>query len=213
MSDLRVGFSPADFTEWADEPARPAFQQALETIRSLGVQMVETRLPEFPYGAMVGTILSADAASIFEPLISSGKVDELADQKQIAGLKAGLEVPAHVYLKAMRVRRIAQDQVFKMFADLDVLVAPSRSGAAPKISDPLDRHPERPAPNERGLNALIPAGNLAGMPALSLPCGFAGNLPVGIQLVGLPFSENTLLAIGREFQSRTDWHKRRPPAF
>ncbi|MFN7993929.1 MAG: amidase [Bryobacteraceae bacterium] len=211
MSDLRVGFSPADFTEWADESARPAFQQALETIRGVGVQMIETRLPDFPYGAMVGTILSADAASIFEPLISSGKVDELADQKQIARLKAGLEVPAHVYLKAMRVRRMARDQIFKMFVDVDVLLAPSRSGPAPKVSDPLDHHPDAPAPKELGLNALTPAGNLAGMPALALPCGFAGNLPVGIQLVGLPFSENTLLAIGREFQNRTDWHKRRPP--
>ena len=62
-----------------------------------------------------------------------------------------------------------------------------------------------------GLTALIPAGNLAGMPALALPCGFAGNLPVALQLAGAPFTENTLLAVGKEFQSRTDWHKRRPP--
>ena len=52
----------------------------------------------------------------------------------------------------------------------------------------------------------------AGLPALVLPCGFAENMPVAFQVVGVPFSENTLLAIGREFQSRTDWHKRRPPA-
>jgi aspartyl-tRNA(Asn)/glutamyl-tRNA(Gln) amidotransferase subunit A len=61
------------------------------------------------------------------------------------------------------------------------------------------------------MNALIPAGNLAGLPALVLPCGFAQNLPVALQLVGPPFSENVLLAVGREFQQRTDWHKRRPP--
>ena len=50
----------------------------------------------------------------------------------------------------------------------------------------------------------------AGLPALVLPCGFAANLPVALQLVGVPFSENALLAVGREFQTRTDWHKRRP---
>jgi aspartyl-tRNA(Asn)/glutamyl-tRNA(Gln) amidotransferase subunit A len=160
---------------------------------------------------MVGTIIAADAASVFEPLISSGKIDELADQKQIAGLKAALEIPASVYLKAMRVRRLATREIFKLFADVDVLMAPSRLGVAPKVSEPLDRHPERPAPANPGLTGLIPAGNLAGMPALSLPCGFAGNLPVGLQLAGLPYSENTLLAIGKEFQTRTDWHKRRPP--
>ena len=61
-----------------------------------------------------------------------------------------------------------------------------------------------------GFEGIIPAGNLAGLPALVLPCGFADNLPVALQLVGVPFSENLLLAFGREFQSRTDWHKRRP---
>jgi len=211
MSDLRVGYTPTDFSDAVDEAARPAFQHALDTIRGLGVQMVETKLPDFPYGPTIGTIIAADAASIFEPLISSGKVDELADQKQIAGLKAGLEIPAHVYLTAMRVRRLAQQAIIKLFVDVDVLLAPSRPGPAPKIDTPLDQHAAAAPPQNPGLRALIPAGNLAGMPALSLPCGFADNLPVAVQLVGLPFTENTLLAIGKEFQSRTDWHKRRPP--
>jgi aspartyl-tRNA(Asn)/glutamyl-tRNA(Gln) amidotransferase subunit A len=60
------------------------------------------------------------------------------------------------------------------------------------------------------MSALIPAGNLAGIPALSLPCGFADGLPVAIQLVGHAFSENQLIALGKEFQTRTDWHHRRP---
>ncbi len=99
----------------------------------------------------------------------------------------------------------------RLIADLNVLLAPSRMGPAPMVSKPLDRRPDRPAPPRPGLAAPMPAGNLAGLPALALPCGFAGNLPVAIQLVGMPFSENTLLAVGQEFQSRTDWHKRRPP--
>jgi aspartyl-tRNA(Asn)/glutamyl-tRNA(Gln) amidotransferase subunit A len=111
----------------------------------------------------------------------------------------------------MRVRRLAQQQIFKLFTEVDVLLAPTRLSPAPAISEPLDRHTDRATPKDAGLTSLIPAGNLAGMPALSLPCGFAGNLPVAIQLVGLPYSENTLLAIGKEFQARTDWHKRKPP--
>src|ERR1017187_1269429 len=211
MSELRIGFAPADVSEWPDETARPAFQQALEAMRGLGATMVETKLPDFPYGSIVGAILSVDAASVFEPLIASGKVDELADPKQIAGLKAGLEIPANVYLKAMRVRRLAQEAFSKLFGDVDVLPTPGRMGLAPKIDEPLDHRPDRARPKDAGLTALIPAGNLAGMPALSLPCGFAGNLPVALQLAGSPFTENTLLAIGKQFQSRTDWHNRKPP--
>ena len=211
IGELRIGFASADFNAWPEEAARPAFQQALEVMRGLGATMVETKLPDFPYGAIVGAIISVDAASVFEPLIASGKVDELADRKQIAGLKAGLEIPANVYLRAMRIRRLAQEAIFKLFGDMDVLLTPARPGPAPKIDEPLDRRPDRAKPADAGLTSLIPAGNLAGLPALSLPCGFAGDLPVALQLAGPPLTENTLLAIGREFQSRTDWHKRRPP--
>jgi aspartyl-tRNA(Asn)/glutamyl-tRNA(Gln) amidotransferase subunit A len=149
MSDLRIGFAPADFTEWPDDAARPAFQQALEVMRGLGATLVETKLPDFPYGSMIGAIISVDAASVFEPLISSGKVDELADQKQIAGLKAGLEIPANVYLKAMRVRRLAQEAMIKLFGDVDVLLTPARLGPAPKIDEPLDHRPDRARPDSR----------------------------------------------------------------
>src|SRR5579862_2784735 len=124
MADLRIGFAPADFSEWPEESARPALQQALDVVRSLGATMVETKLPDFPYGSAIGTIISVDASSVFEPLISSGKVDQLADQKQIAGLKAGLEIPANTYLKAMRIRRMVQEAIRKLFVDVDVLVTP-----------------------------------------------------------------------------------------
>ena len=209
---VRVGFAPVDFDDAAESTARPDFAKALETIRSLGLQVTEVKLPEFPYGPIISTIISSEAASIFEPLIKSGKVDELVDQKQIAGLKAGLEIPATDYLKAMRIRGLIQSAFSDLFDNIDVLLAPSRPGPAPKITQPLD-HPasDRPMPKAPGLTALIPAGNLAGLPALSLPCGFADGMPIAIQLVGRPFTENTLLAIGRDFQARTDWHRRRPP--
>jgi aspartyl-tRNA(Asn)/glutamyl-tRNA(Gln) amidotransferase subunit A len=211
LKEVKVGFAPVDYAEWADPAARPDFTKALETIRSLGVEMVETKLPDFPYGPAIGTIISSEASAIFEPLIQSGKVEELADQKQIAGLKAGLEIPAKDYLKAMRIRSLMQAAIRELFDDIDVLLAPARLTPAPKITQPLDRPSnDRPTPKERGLTALIPAGNLAGLPALSLPCGFADGMPMAIQLVGRPFSENLLLTIGKFFQERTDWHKRRP---
>jgi aspartyl-tRNA(Asn)/glutamyl-tRNA(Gln) amidotransferase subunit A len=82
---------------------------------------------------------------------------------------------------------------------------------APKIGEPLDKPvPDGSEPKDRGLGALIPAGNLAGIPALSLPCGFVDGLPVALQVVGPAFSENLLVGVGKEFQSRTEWHRKRP---
>ena len=209
--DLRIGYAPVDFAEWAQPSARPAFAQALAAIRETGAQLVETRLPDLPYGAMASTIILAEGASVFEPLIASGKIDELADPKQIAGLRTAIDIPAKDYLKAMRIRTIVQQKVRSMFGEIDMLLAPSRFGPASKISEPLDRgRTAEPAPKDLGMSALVSAGNLAGLPALSLPCGFADGMPVAIQLAGPAFSENLLLAMGKEFQAHTDWHRQRP---
>jgi aspartyl-tRNA(Asn)/glutamyl-tRNA(Gln) amidotransferase subunit A len=211
IKDLKVGFAPSDFSDWAEPDTRPAFNAAITALRAGGAQFVETKLPDFPYGPTLSTILNGEMGSVFEPLIASGQVDELADKPQIAGLRTSVDLLAKDYLKAMRVRRLIQQEVTKLFTQVDVLVSPARAGIAPKIDQPLDRPPAGPASADPGFRALIPLGNLAGLPALVLPCGFANNMPVALQLVGAPFSENTLLALGRDFQSRTDWHKRRPP--
>jgi len=213
LKDIKVGYAAVDFAGRAEESARPAFQAALAVLKELGVSLVETRLPDFPYGAVMSTILAAEQASVFESLIASGKVEELADKSQIAGLKASLELPAKDYLKAMRLRRMIQEALTNLFRDVDVLLAPGRSGPASKLDQPVDRPAFQPPANmPPGLQEIIQGGNLAGLPALVFPCGFAGNLPVAFQLVGAPHSENLLLALGREFQNRTDWHKKHPSA-
>ncbi|MBL8179139.1 MAG: amidase [Bryobacterales bacterium] len=206
LSEVRVGYHPGDFTGGVAEETRAAFGQALDAVAKLGVRLVEVKIPDYPYGAMVSTIISAEMGSIFEELVESGKVDELADRRQIAGIKASQEVTAKDYLRAMRLRRLVQQDFAKLFYEqADLLLSPSRTTIANKISEPLDR----PLPSG---TPMIPAGNLAGLPALSLPCGFANGMPVGIALVGPAYSENKLLAFGNAFQKLTDWHRKRPPA-
>ncbi len=97
-----------------------------------------------------------------------------------------------------------------MWGEVDAVLAPARTGIAPKVDQPLSPPPgltasatpdSTPQAAPAGFGAIIRAGNLAGLPALVLPCGFAENLPLAVQLVGPPWSENTLLAIGKEFQA------------
>ena len=209
FGEIRIGYAPVDFEESAEEGLRPAFAEAVRLLKSFGMPFKEVALPDFPYGAVGATIVSCEGASMFEELIASGKVDELADQRQAQGLKAGLEIPAKDYLKAMRIRTLIQQGFRDLFADVDILVAPARTSIASRVTESLDRL-RRGGPN-KGLGALTGAGNLAGLPALCLPCGFAEKMPVGLQLVGRPFSENLLLKVGMEFQAKSDWHKQRPP--
>ncbi|MCX6594096.1 MAG: amidase [Acidobacteria bacterium] len=210
LKELRVGFAPVDFDVWADEAARPAFQAALGVFRQMGVTVVEKKLPELPYGPTVRTLIMAEGSTAFRPLIESGKVDELADKVQIEGLKNGLKVTAADYLKAKTAQREITGAFGQLFSDVDVLIAPARLRVADEALKPFDNTPAPPRSPDRGNTALIGASNVAGVPALSLPCGLVGGLPVGIQLVGRHFTENTLLALGMEFQRRTEWHKQHP---
>jgi aspartyl-tRNA(Asn)/glutamyl-tRNA(Gln) amidotransferase subunit A len=210
VAEYTVGYAPVDWAEGADPNTRAAFAEALGVVKSLGVKLKEVELPDFPYGPLVSTILQAEAGSIFEELISSGRVNELADEKQIAGLKACVDLPALDYLRAMRIRRTLLASFGDFFAGVDMIVAPTRLGIANPIEQALDAPVTRQMPAQRGLRGHIPAGNLAGLPALTLPCGFADGMPIGLSLMGRPYSENTLLVAGQAFQQRTNWHKRRP---
>ncbi|HEX2323896.1 MAG TPA: amidase [Chloroflexota bacterium] len=222
---LRLGFAPADFDHLAAPEARPAFSAALDVLWELGAPRAEVGIPPgLPYGPLVGTIIGAEEGAVFGPLIESDAFQTLVDAKQKAGLRAALGISARDYLDAMRLRVEVQRAFGDLFRGVDVLIGVGLPGPAPLLDEPLDRGPAPgPAaePDDRPANpALIPAGNLAGLPALSLPCGFTppgapdgapSGLPLAIQLVGPPFSENTLLSLGAWFQSRTDWHRRRPP--
>ena len=159
---------------------------------------------------------------MFKDLIRSGGLARLADRRQAIGLRAGLQVTAVDYLSAMRVRRMLQEAFVQIFSAVDVILAPSRYAPAGRIDEPLDplwrtrgpgavRRARRGVPGGGGV-ALVPAGNLVGLPALSLPCGFSTTrLPLAVQLVGRPFGEDTLIDLGRAYQAATDWHRRTPP--
>jgi aspartyl-tRNA(Asn)/glutamyl-tRNA(Gln) amidotransferase subunit A len=210
FAEMRMGWSPADLEAVADPAARQAFQDAVQVLLKLGFQVKEVELPDLPYRTVASTIIGCEMASIFEPLVADGRIQQLVDKNQAAGIVAATGYKATDYLKAMRVRRMIQDAMAKLFIGVDVLISPSRPGVATKIDEPLDRGGSPGGSARRGLKDLGAAGNLAGLPALSLPCGFAGGLPLGMSVVSRPFQENLLLAVGKQYQAQTDWHKRRP---
>ncbi|HEY3078334.1 MAG TPA: amidase [Chloroflexota bacterium] len=216
---LRVAFAPADFDRLAARDARASFAEALGVFQGLDVAMVETSLPtDLPYDHVVRTIFNGEAASIFGDLIESPRLEELADARQKAGLRAALRVTAREYLDAQRARVRVQRAFAELFERADVLLSVGRPRGAPRIDEPIQApargalKPDRLPPDTPHNAGLIPAGNLAGLPALTFPCGFdADDLPLALQVVGPPFSEATLVGLGRRFQQATDWHTRRPP--
>jgi aspartyl-tRNA(Asn)/glutamyl-tRNA(Gln) amidotransferase subunit A len=203
---LRVGVMK-DSYEKAQPEVNKNFLASLDVLRRFAAVEMDVKLPDFPYGPAVGTIVDAEGASAFRDLIESGRVKELASPEgRVGGYGASL-VTAVDYLHAMRMRAPMRRAWGEMFKRVDVIAAPSRS----TVSYPVDKTFDKAYP---GIAAASPIGasNLVGVPAISVPNGFGQNgLPTGIQLVGPAWGEREVLELAIAYQSATDWHTRRPP--
>ena len=132
----------------------------------------------------------------------------MSDERQLRTLRAGLETPAATYLEGLRVVIPAAHRAFaRVFADADLIASASRTDIAPRLDL------ERPPRDATKLSDLLrAAGNLAGVPGISIPCGLSEEgLPVALQLVGPRGSDALLLAVAAAFQRETEDHLRRPP--
>ena len=109
------------------------------------------------------------------------------------------------YLKAQKVRTLIRDDFQKAFSKYDILICPTAPDVAfkigEKVADPLSMYLSD--------IATIPV-NLAGLPAISIPCGFLDNLPVGLQIIGKPFDEETILKASYFYEKTHDWNQRMP---
>ncbi len=191
------------------------FKEALSVLRDIADLEVDVSFPDLPYRDAVGVIVDAEGASAFRDLIESGKVKRLRDAADRVGGYAMMMTRAADYIDAMRSRVAMRAELDLLLSRYDALVAPTRAGLAPPIGRDLDTPAPgapTPAPDAPRPPATIPAGNLAGLPAVALPMGFgADRLPTSLQLLGRAFSEETLLALGTAYQEMTDWHRQRPP--
>ena len=203
---LRVGVLKDSF-EKAQPEVNKNFLASVEVLRRFAAVEMDVKLPDFPYGPSVGTIVDAEGASAFRELIESGRVSELASPEGRVGGYAASLVTAVDYLHAMRLRAPMRRAWAEMFKKVDVLAAPSRA----TVSYPVEKTFDKAYPG-LGASSPIGASNLVGVPAVSVPNGFGQNgLPTGIQLVGPAWGERELLELAVAYQSETDWHKRRPP--
>jgi len=191
---------------------QPAVKENFEaSLKALGDAIEVARdveWPDFPWGPAVSAIVGAEGATAFLDLIESGRVKELTCPKDRHGGYASTLIPAVDYLQAMRLRRPMRAAVARLFERFDAVAAPTRA----TVAYPADKNFEDVYPGVSGGPPLIPAGNLCGLPAIAMPNGFGENgLPTSLSFMGPAFSERTLIALAHAWQSRTDFHRRRPP--
>jgi aspartyl-tRNA(Asn)/glutamyl-tRNA(Gln) amidotransferase subunit A len=200
---LRIGWLT---NAWKNLPAAidSAANEARGVLGEAGAHIAPAELPEGPWEVAAGVVVSVEGASAFGDLIDSGRVAQLADPLGRVNGYVNQQIPASDYLRAQRIRGVLQRRIDTLFEKFDVLAAASQPVTATPLNANLETGLDYPDP-------LGGIGNFCGLPAVSVPCGFPGGLPVGVQFVGRVYDDEKVVAAARLFQHHTDWHRRRPP--
>jgi aspartyl-tRNA(Asn)/glutamyl-tRNA(Gln) amidotransferase subunit A len=207
---LRVGIAT---NPWAPGPTtgmQAALDTAWATMRAAGATIVPIAVPLMAEALSLG-------ASITRAEMASAHARWFAEDPGAYGrilrfrLGVGMHLPAVQYIDAQSLRgRVAARFVAEVFDRVDVLALPGFGGAAPAIDD-LEPTADNVETVWAAIGDWTRPFNYLGTPALSVPCGFDAGMPVGLQLVGRPFDDERLLALGVRWQEMTDWHRRMPP--
>jgi aspartyl-tRNA(Asn)/glutamyl-tRNA(Gln) amidotransferase subunit A len=231
LAGLKVGLLQEFFDKGLDPENERRVREALRVFESLGAKLVEVSLPNLPLSVPVYYVVAPAECSSnlarYDGVRFGHRCDQPRDLKDLyrrsRGEGFGAEVKRRImtgtyvlsagyydayYLKAQRVRQLISADFTRAFQQVDVLMGPTTPTAAfaigAKTSDPITMY----------LNDIYTIGaNLAGLPAASIPCGFVGELPVGLQIVGPHFSEARVLTAAHAFQRATDWHTRIPAGY
>ncbi|HUT89098.1 MAG TPA: amidase [Thermoguttaceae bacterium] len=211
LHGLRIGLPRAGFFDSLEPDVARAVEAASAELASLGAQCVDVTLPYWDevLGAHRAIIFS-EAASYHQPFLVD-RADQYSEPVRLQ-LEAGLLLPAVDYLKGQRVRRVVRRAWAETFASVDLLLTPASQAVATRFGAQTVDLPGGPTLLLHAYLGLLLPLNVSGHPAISVPCGFSEDgLPIGMQLVGRPFDEATILRVAHQYQQATDWHRRMPP--
>ncbi len=210
-----LGLPREFFFDVVSDDVRTVFEVAVDSFRARGAETKEVSLPLLRESEHAGNQIAWAEATHYHEQSGSFPAHAADYGEDVrTRLEMGAKVPATAYLEALHLRAkfIQQLHLAMNDADIDALVVPTTPIAAPLIGEETTRIREKDHPTRALLLRLNRPANLAGVPAVSIPCGFtSAGLPVGLQLIGAVTDELLLLEIARTYERTTDWRFRRPP--
>lgn len=227
VKELKVGIPKEYFLDEMDQEVRVRVEEARDVLVAGGAKVVEISLPHTPYALPAYYVIQPCEASSnlarFDGIRYGSPEESSTLQERYVETRAkqfGREVKRRIligsyalssgyydayYKKALQVRAKVREDFDKAFKDVDVILTPTSPSVAwdlgEKFDDPITMYLA---------DIYTVSVNLAGLPGISLPCGFVDDLPVGLQLIGKPFDEHTLFKTSAYYQSKTDWHRQSP---
>jgi aspartyl-tRNA(Asn)/glutamyl-tRNA(Gln) amidotransferase subunit A len=229
VKGMKLGIPKEYFTGGINPAVEKAVQESIRTLESLGMQTVEVSLPHLDYAVAAYYIIACAEAStnlsrydgvkygyrteksdslinMYENTREEGFGEEVKRRIILGTFVLSSGYYDAYYLKGQKVRTLIKQDFENALGQCDVIASPVTPYPAFKLGEKLDD------PLQMYLADIYTiSANLAGIPAMSIPCGFAEGLPVGLQLMGKHFDETSLITVGHKFQQTTDFHSQEAP--
>ena len=210
LSGVRVGaVRELIDSDIVDPEVRDGIVAAGAVLAELGATVEDVSLPLTVHGGtLAAALINVEAATTYREWIRE-RLHEFGHANKI-GLLTGSIMPAQAYYKVQKLRELVRREVLGALSDYDVLILPTSKSCAPLVGDD-------PVVTSKEMAASLPPVmtrpfNLAGAPAISINCGFnRQGLPIGLQIGGRPFDEETVLKVAHAYEQHTPWHTMRPP--
>ena len=213
VTGLRFAIPDFRFLELATSPVAEAVVEAGRIFEELGARKVDIEGPEEL--ALVGpaaiALFLAEGGAVHRDTLRSHPEKYCEETRAFLGLAE--RVSAHAYLQAQRLRAALADGFARIFQGTDLLLTPTLPITAPRLDQRQVDGADGLMDVRAALTLFTRPFNLTGLPALSMPCGFADGLPIGLQIVGRPFDEARLLGAAHAYEDAVGWHERRPERF
>jgi aspartyl-tRNA(Asn)/glutamyl-tRNA(Gln) amidotransferase subunit A len=208
---LRLGVPMNHFTDDVDPVVAAAVAKALKKLESLGARVVPVNVAELDgvLDCMLGITMSE--ASTYHQASLRSNPDLFEDETRLL-LETGEMILATTYINAQRARVAIKAAFREALSDVDVILTPTQPTTALKIGQSMARIGVREESVFAVSARFCAPLNLSGLPAASVPCGFSPEkMPIGLQIIGRPFDEATVLKVADAFEQNTEWHMRYPP--
>ncbi|MCU1407648.1 MAG: Glutamyl-tRNA amidotransferase, partial [Glaciihabitans sp.] len=210
VAGLRLGVSDHWFGDTLDPDVAAAFEVAIRDLERLGATIVPLTFRNVELsGAICNVIAGAEASAFHE--IRANENPELFTEEVLLAIRAGALYSGTTLVNAYRARDLVRDGAREVFAQVDALISPTIPKVAPLYGSLTAELAGIEVPILDAINRMTVPANIIGSPALALPMGLSGEgLPISLQVMGRPFDERLLLAIGHAYEQNTAWHTLRP---
>jgi aspartyl-tRNA(Asn)/glutamyl-tRNA(Gln) amidotransferase subunit A len=198
------------FLEGVDPAVRDAFDAALKSFAGLGSEIVDLDIPEVSYAAMTSMLTSsAESAGNNRRWFRERHQDFVPHVSR--GLAVGMTITASEYLTAQRARHRIREALRAAFEKIDIIASPTTRVVAPRLSEALKGNGDDTRHASYNQSNLLRYPSMLGLPGCSVPCGInPEGMPIGLQLIGNWFADQTVLNAALAYESLTEWHTRRP---